>query len=282
MANILEYEIKSIGEMLDLIINEKDHSGRILRNRKHNNYVFRGLSDKNKYELSTSVKRTGMGHHVGQETDAIVDFQACAQIIDPRMREYNFWELMVVAQHYGLPTRLMDWTYSPLIALHFATIKADEKTRNDAIVWAIDVNDVNLSLPDQYQRILKEKETFLFTLTHLVNLGVEDIQTFEDTMKSKSFLFFEPPSINQRIFNQDSVLALLPENLDPLDDFLLNNGDRIKSIKFNIPKEAIYHIRDQLDLMSINERFIYPGLDGIAKWMKRRYFIKGYIEENSN
>ena len=49
----------------------------------------------------------------------------------------SLWEWLALAQHHGLPTRLLDWSKSPYLALHFATYKASLMTR-DSVIWVID------------------------------------------------------------------------------------------------------------------------------------------------
>ena len=69
---------------------------------------------------------------------------ACQNSLD------SVWNWLAVVHHYGLPTRLLDWTYSPYVALHFATECLDTFT-DDAIVWCVNYAKTN-QLPQTYYK----------------------------------------------------------------------------------------------------------------------------------
>jgi len=235
------------------------------------NFVFRGLKDSN-YKLSSSLYRNTGTNRINVEDRILLNFRKYAQILEPRVLN-SIWETMILAQHHGAPTRLLDWTYSPLIALHFAIENADtlNGTSKDAAIWALDHNKMNNSLPKQYTDILKRQNGISYTFEMLQELELT-IDKYNDDMNNKHLLFFEPPAIDERVVNQYSVFSIMPDSLDPYDDYLYSSEDEIIAFKFIIPKDKLYHFADQLDILNISERTLFPGLDGIASWLRRRYF----------
>ena len=102
-----------------------------------------------------------------------------------------------------------------------------------------------------------------------LNITIDD---YDRDMANTSILFLEPPSIDDRIVNQFSHFALLPSALDPMDKFLDNLSNEKAVYKFVIPANRITLFREQLDAMNITERVLFPGLDGLATYLKRRYY----------
>ncbi|MBQ1945835.1 MAG: hypothetical protein II343_02790, partial [Clostridia bacterium] len=86
-------------------------------------------------------------------------------------------------------------------------------------------------------------------------------------------LFFEPASTVNRIANQYALFSVVSDPAVTLFD--LPESDQFT--RLIIKKEAKLEIRDKLDYINISERMIYPGLDGICKWIARRYAPLGPI-----
>ena len=96
-------------------------------------WLFRGQAD-GRWVLSPSVHR---GYTPQQERYLTNEFRVRARsryYSCPMSNDYPGW--LALMQHYGLPTRLLDWTYSPLVAAHFATVNGPPG--RDRAVWRLD------------------------------------------------------------------------------------------------------------------------------------------------
>ena len=206
------------------------------------------------------------------EPSILKAFSNYASIEDPTITD-SVWKQMMVGQHHGLPTRLMDWTYSPLIALHFAENENNLHglSEHDCVVWRIDIQDCNRNLPQKYRTELDSNSKFLFSLDTLTKV-VDSIENYDKDMEGKAFVSIEPPSIDQRIVNQYSFFSIIPSDMEDVESFLDNCTQN--TVKFIIKKEIRWDVRDLLDQYNVSERLLYPGLDGLSKTLARHYFVK--------
>jgi hypothetical protein len=81
----------------------------------------------------------------------------------------------------------------------------------------------------------------------------------------------EPPSLNARIAAQSSTFTLCSDKRRSFDHFLEGHGLGTALTKFIIPAKETARFRDQLDLVSVDERRLFPDLDGVAAEMRRYY-----------
>jgi len=234
-------------------------------------YAFRGLSSKD-YNLKTSLIRLG-GNFERIEQHLIRNFRKYAS---RNLVEYDsIWYWLALAQHHGLPTRLLDWTFSPYVALHFATANRNDFNK-DGTIWAVNYNKFHELLPKDslITKNLKEEGASLFTVEILAN-SIKNLKEFENLKKEPFIIFFEPPSIDDRIVNQAALFSISSKPNLILDDFFNNvliAEDAV--LKVNIPANLKWEIRDKLDQSNITERVLFPGLDGLSQWLTRYYSPK--------
>lgn len=142
---------------------------------------------------------------------------------------------------------------------------------NDCVVWAIDIEEVNNLLPKKYSDELQKESSYLFTVKMLEQV-VQELDQYDNDMKADSMVLLEPPSIDQRIINQYSYFSVIPRDMTDIEVFL--EGKTTNTIKYIIDKSLKWRIRDMLDQLNVNERIVYPGLDGLSSWIKRHYYVK--------
>jgi len=178
----------------------------------------------------------------------------------------NDWELLVLAQHHGLPTRLLDWTYSPLVAAHFATTRIDRY--EDRTIWRLDWKCVHreFGFPELALQIEDLAELF----------GDEGPFTpwdlFQSAGRQRDFAcMLEPPSLSARIVSQAAVFTLCSSKLFSFDDFLIGHGLGNALTRYLIPAADVSRVRDQLDMAGVDERRLFPDLAGLAVQVRRYY-----------
>jgi hypothetical protein len=229
--------------------------------RHRTNFVFRGVP-RVTHGLETSLQTGGFLAH---ELRLLTSFRKYA--MRHAVHGDWVWNWLSLAKHHGLPTRILDWTYSPYVAMHFATHKLKDFDV-DAAIWCVDYSATNELLPKPLRTILKKDDANIFT-TEMLNRVASSLEQF-DAMSSDDFvLFFEPPSLDERIVNQFALFSLPSSPALSLEELLRSREKTYR--RLIIPAALKWEIRDKLDQANITERVLFPGLDGLSKWLKR-YF----------
>lgn len=201
-------------------------------------WIFRGHSDIT-FKLIPSV---GRGKHTSKSREKYES--SLFKIFCREARAYvdsfstDEWERLALAQHFGLPTRLLDWTANPLIALYFA-VEANPETDGELIAL---------------HAVAKLTETALGN------------SPFSVTRPMK----FYPNIITPRIRSQEALFVVCCNIESPLDQYILKDW-RIERLR--IPKEKKDDLRYELYRIGIHKSSLFPDLGGLAERLKWQHSV---------
>jgi len=187
----------------------------------------------------------------------------------------DYWSWYFLMQHYGAPTRLLDWTDSALVALFFA-LNGDDwlpKDEYDAAVWMLDpwwlnrtvIDEDSISQPNSRAAQVYLSETFV------------SIDSERRTVIQPEFpISIDPPHIARRIAVQRSHFTIFGYKSTGLMELWQRNDARI--LKIIIAKESAPRLRADLTTLGVTDTSIYPDLRGLA-YEVTRYYIGDWPPE---
>jgi len=270
--------IRSLGELVDRVTPDEPSP---VTGRRRDAGVYRGVGDA-RWPMLTSLDRLGGTNppHTKRalEEHVLRNFARYSRPYVGAGPARNDWELLASAQHHGVPTRLLDWTYSPLVAAHFATLgrrgvggaQGGGEPGTDRVIWRLDWQRVHRHfgllelalLVENLERLRDPRGTGCFTPWQLIAHG-DEVEPFA--------CLFEPPTLDARIAAQSAVFTLASRTSESFDTFLAAHGLADALTPYVIPADEVGRVRDQLDLVSFDERRLFPDLDGVAAQLRRYY-----------
>ncbi|NHC46153.1 FRG domain-containing protein [Motilibacter aurantiacus] len=254
-----DVEVSSWVELIDALYDIPQTS----LGRYRSSLLYRGVCDSS-WSLETSLVRMGP-HHRDVEEPLLRSFRKYAE--PGSLAADSLWMTLSLAQHHGVPTRLLDWTLAPRVAAHFAT-SDEQKYDCDGAIWCVDVVRARELLPGRLRDILDRESAFYFSVEMLS--GIRSLQELDAYAEEGEFaLFFEPPSLDARIINQAAAMSVMPGASLSIARFLEAHPDLWSRVI--IPATLKWEVRDKLDQDNVTERMLFPGLDGLARWLKRYY-----------
>lgn len=198
--------------------------------------IYRGVC-KVEYELITTLGRINLKKENGYEVTEKRLLQTFKERSVPYISYHpsNNWEWLALAQHHGLPTRLLDWSRNPLVATYFAV---KDKTEGDCAIY-----------------VLKEQNP------------VVDVSVSKDPSEvDGEILRYIPNHVTQRIIVQNGLFTFHPSNLE--ESYQPKGID-----KLIIPGKVRKNLKQELYRYGIHEASMFSGLDRLAnhlKWLNER------------
>jgi hypothetical protein len=154
------------------------------------------------------------------------------------------WEWLSIAQHQGLPTRLLDWTANALAGLWFA-VAVDPKEEGDGVLWVLDVQQDNEKSPTKSDDVFSSPRTFVF----------------------------QPFHIDRRIAAQ-SAWFTAHRYAESKEKFIpLEKHGRFKEwlTKYTIPAGKFITLRKELRAMGVTQAALFPDLSGLCAEIQADY-----------
>ncbi|AUQ27074.1 FRG domain-containing protein [Dickeya zeae] len=255
-------ELKTISSMDELLKS---------LNELPNNYIYRGHADAD-WRLESTLERV-LGTSLSNSDTNIYEehylnlFKSKYHIYNDNNHEPKSklaW--LSVMQHYGAPTRLIDFTESPYISLYFALEAYNPQSKKDLAIYALDYS----SIMDQSLEFISQKDSS-FKFKRLDIIGKQD-HLFEDVVDRFSYevvWITEPLELNIRIDRQSGTFLISGDRKKRIEDLLsLELYKNTRMIKFKISYELYHSIYALLRKMNINSKSIYGDLSGLAKSIK--------------
>lgn len=178
-------------------------------------------------------------------------YRAFPYLADAAREPDDDWQWYYVMQHHGLPTRLLDWSESPLIALYFAVRDAD--AGRDIAVWMLDPWWLNEKVSGFGNLILWSNDT------RIANYLPAPFA--EGVVIPAAPIAIEPPHTSRRIAAQKGVFTLHGSDRRPLEKQPALSKRLLKII---IPRGRVRGLRDALRLAGVTETLVYPELPGLC------------------
>jgi len=241
-------------------------------------WIFRGHRSKlpleSSLDLAVRYYRSELSEKHEAEKRILREFQRrYHQYSSDAPKDNDYLEWFSIMQHYGAPTRLLDFTYSPYVAAHFALEHVDPKKYTGKQLFEIFAINIDWAMKKSAQEHPNSKKAGDF-FGSLINNTDEDRRNFESYFMSKTpknfACPFNPFRLTERITLQRGVFmcpgnvnSTFKDNLTALKDH--DKKDNIVKFILKFDKDQIIKARENLYDLNITHATLFPGLEGFAK-----------------
>jgi hypothetical protein len=205
--------------------------------------MFRGVSNFDHELLPGVGRRLNLYDSMGADSQELLkhEQEAFEQFCEEGIALFPAYatseiDRLVIAQHHGLPTRLLDWTFNPLVALFFATIT---QGTNDGAVYALTGT--------------RTRVRWVTEPTNFKPFSIEGVYGFM------------PKHVSPRVTRQRGLFTIHGEPTTPFDSDGITKVRIAASLKTTISKTLKWY--------GIAEHSLFPDLDGLAKFVTRTAYL---------
>ena len=206
---------------------------------------YRGHGDKT-WKLKPSIARQDEPSH-SLERELRLAFENRSTFLRSTSHPLGIAESNFMMQHHGLPTRLLDWSLSPLVALYFAVCD-ERRDKEDGCLWVLDPSQLNNVYKAPFPYVLDEEKEEVFEVE-----GTERV------------LAIHAPYADWRMKMQQSEFTLHSYYVALEEEW---SSSLYLKEKIIIPSDLKPEIRERLSTLGITRETLFPDLDNIAKAIK--------------
>ncbi len=230
---------------------------------------FRGTTS-SKYKLVPSLYRSASGREPDSDDELRAEFKRRGLPLVAERPPRDDWEWYFLMQHYGAPTRLLDWTDSALVALYFAvssySVEGNTTAPMTPAVWAL----------NPWQLNKKTEDEFIGPVTP----GVTDIskylgKIYELRKPPRYPIALDPTFVGQRMLVQHSHFTLHGHDHRGIEEMETELGleGRLFKLVIRSEDESIAILRQRVALLGISETTIFPDLNGLGRELRLEYDV---------
>jgi hypothetical protein len=229
----------------------------------------RGCGDFAAHHLSSSLYRhptiTDAKGLLALEANMLIHFKQRSIPFVSRPLQDDDWERLFFMQHFGIPTRLLDWSENPFVALYFALTSPSESAGADAVVWMLDPVSWNRKSLDHITYtggVLTVEESMLET--YKPRADVSD-------MNSDPLAIFGFHN-SARIVAQRGVFTICGKDVSHMEDIYQTRDYPADCLlKVRVPNAQKVGLLKSLFNVGFTHSVVYPDLSGLAKEMKHGF-----------
>lgn len=217
---------------------------------------YRGHSDK-AWELCPLIFRNNPERGQKYEMNLIKKFKQDATLLVNTLPT-NLYEWLFIMRHHGVPTRLLDWTESPLVGMYF-TVNEDKNKDKDGVLWALSPLDLNKQGgrehdPENLPSFGEDEEMRSY----------KPEQYSQETKSEMLPIAFIAPRNTQRMQSQLSVFTIYHRNKIAIDKI----DDESHIWRYIIPSSAKEKIKKELEALNFGKFQIFPELDQVGEKLR--------------
>jgi hypothetical protein len=246
VEEFLSNSISSISDLIESIKIEREGSSKAI--------WFRGQSSAS-WTLLPSLLRKDFRM---SESTLLTRFKQSAAMLMARRPETPF-DWIFLMQHYGVPTRLLDWSENPLVATYFA-LEKDEEKDEDAALWILRPSDLNknANIKDDFES------------DYIPSFDDEEVSGYstEQLRRTQRTKLLPIATIatrnNPRIQAQLGTFTIRHNEMIPIEEV----GDKSHCKKYTIPRDSKQRLREELTILGVNRFSLFPEIESIGYAIK--------------